>query len=289
MNINRKRSFPYPVLGLKRGIDSSAKALLKPTTTEDSYVWDITIEHDNCDIDKLVKEGKVRYVCEVECASTYFRHAYFSTDPKNEKRIVVSVPKNEVGGRVNIAVTAIAVQAISNYKNSKASGFYSSYSFSVEIGDIVGIFGDWNTDLDIEAKNYKRITSIIQLQLTDDSEEDVDFSDNKVIVIYLPKGKYLDFVDKLKNPFFRPALLVSLVSNALVRAFQHFEGHESKTWARILQLKAEDLGYKDILESFKEDPDLAFEISRKILEDPSVQLYNLLNDMESSMSDNRNN
>lgn len=287
MNINRNRSFPYPVLGLRRGIDSVANANLTPSATDDCYVWDIIIEHDNEDIDRLVKEGSVQYVCEVDCSNTYYRRAFFVNDEENDKRIIVKVPKNEVGGRVNLAVTALAVKPISQYKNSKASGFYANYSFSVEEGDILGIFGEWDIDLDIEAKNYKRITSIIQLQLTDDAEEDVDFNDNKVIVIYVPKSKYTDYMDKVVNPYFKPALLASLVSSAFVRAFHHLKENETKTWARILELKAEELGYDDVKEELSENPDLAYELTRKILDEPSIQLYNLLIDMEFQNTNNR--
>lgn len=277
MNINRNRSFPYPVLGYRKGLDSKASATLSPSTDAENYYWNIAIEHDNDDIDELVKEGKAKYVCEVDCLSTYYRNT-FSPDPSGDPRvIVVKVPKTEVGGRVNLVVTALAVSPIVSYHNSKSRGIYTQYSFDVEVGDILAIFDEWDINLDIEAKNYKRITSLIQLSLSDNDEIEIDLNDSKHIVIEIPRSTFGDHMDKLKNPFFKPALLSSLVFEALVKAFQHFSEHTEKTWARVLELKTTtDYGYQNLAESLNDDPDLAFELTRKVLEDPYAKLYGLL-------------
>lgn len=280
MRINRNISFPYPVLGHRRGIASTADATIEGKIQDDYYVWNIKIVHDNDDIDKLVLSGKVRYACEIDCPDTYYRNTFFPEITSNPRNIQVKIKRTELGGRVNVVVTALAVEKIQDYHNSKSSGLYANFNFELEPGDIVAIFGEWNIDLDIEANSYKRITSIIQIQLQDSQEVEIDLNDKKSIIIGLPKDKYRQHYDKLVNPFFQPALLSSIVFEAICRALQHLSDHEDNTWARILENKIEhDYGYDDIKDELREDKDLAFELTRKILDDPYSQLLNLLDDI----------
>lgn len=284
MKINNNISFPYPVLGHGKGIDSMADAKIDPKIIDDYYVWDIDIIHDNEDIDTLIHSGSIRYACEVECPDTYYRSSFYPEKGGDERRIRIKIKDTEIGGKVNIVVTALAVAKVSNYHNSKSTGIYSNYNFELEPGDIVAIFGGWDIDLDIEASSYKRITSIIQLQLVDGKEIEVDLNDKKHIIVELPKEKYQQHVDKLKNPFFQPAMLSSMVFEAFIRALQHLAEYETATWARMLEHKARELGYEDIKKQLEEDSDLAFEVTRKIFEDPYFQLLNLLDDIRTDDS-----
>lgn len=280
MKINRDISFPYPVLGHRKGISSSADASLEAKIQNDEYIWDIIITHDNDDIDELVRNGKVKYACEVECQETYYRSAFYPKIGDDAKHIQVKINRNDIGGRVNFAVTALAVEKLPAYHNSKSTGIYSNYSFDLEPGDILATFGEWDIDLDIEATSYKRITSIIQLRLVDSSEMEIELNDKKAIIIELPKAKFQSHIDKFKNPFYQPALLSSMVFEAICRALLHLKEHEEKTWARVLVSKIQnDYGYDDVAELLSSDSDLAFELTRMILDDPYCQLYNLIEGM----------
>lgn len=277
MRINHNISFPYPVLGHRKGIDSVADATLEETIQDDYYVWDVAISHNNEDIDDLVSSQKVRYACEVDCQDTYYRNSFYPDLNGDQKHIKVKIKKTEIGGRVNIVVTALAVEKLNDYHNSKSTGIYTNYSFDLEPGDILAIFGEWTIDLDIKAYSYKHITNIVQLRLVDSSEVEINLNDKKSIIIELPRTKFEQHVSKLKNPLYQPVLLASIVFEALSRALQHLKENEDTTWARVLELKAEkDLGYENVKSTIAEDPDTAFEITRKILEDPYYKLYNLL-------------
>lgn len=288
MKINKRISFPYPVLGHRKGINSMADVKMDPKIMDDYYIWDIDILHDNDDIDTLVKSGKAKYACEVECQDTYYRNSFYPEVGGDERHISVKIKNTEIGGGVSIVVTALAVEKLPGYHNSQSIGIYSNYNFDLEPGDILAIFGGWDIDLDIEASSYKRITSILQIQMVDGHEVEVDFNNNKHIIIELPKEKYQQHIDKLKNPFYQPALLASMVFEALSRALLQISGNETKTWARVLEHKARDLGYEDIKDRLNSDPELAFELTRKILEDPYFHLYNLLDDIRGndSLQDN---
>lgn len=282
MIVSKKASFPYPVLGHRRGIDSHVSSELKNERSGDEYVWTFHLEHDNEDIEHLIDNGRATYICEIDCASTNFRKCFYPNTDKEGRTIIVRIPINEIGGRVHAIVTAVAVDAIDSYHNSKSSSFYQAYSFNLEPGDILAIFGSWDIDLDISAETYKRITSIVQLEISDNEETQVHLEDNNSIVIEIPRSKYGSHEGKLKNPFYKPALLSSLVFEAFSYAIQQFDQYEGKTWARVLDLKSrKDLGI-DISETIKEDPCLALEIARKILDDPHHQLYDLLEALDSS-------
>lgn len=279
MKINDSISFPYPVLGHRKGINSMVDLKMDPKKQDDYFVWDIDIIHDNDDIDTLIESGSVKYACEVDCPETYYRNSFYPEIGGDERHVRIKIKDTEIGGNLSIVVTALAVEKLSKYHNSKSTGLYSKYSFDLEPGDILAIFGGWDIDLDSEAPSYKRITSILQLQFVDGHEIEVDLTDKKHIIVELPKEKYQQHSDKLKNPFFQPALLSSIVSEAFVRALQHLGENESRTWARMLVHKAQELGYEDVKKQLDDDPELAFEITRKILEDPYFQLYNLLDDI----------
>ena len=281
MKINDSLSFPYPVLGHRKGINSMVDLKIDPKKQDDYFVWDITIVHDNEDIDGLVQSGSVKYACEVDCPDTYYRNSFYPEIGGDEKHIQIKVKDTEIGGKVSLVVTALAVEKITAYHNSKSTGIYSNYNFDLEPGDILAVFGGWDIDLDIEASSYKRITSILQLQIVDGTVLEVNLTDKKHIIVELPKEKYEQHRDKLKNPFFQPALLSSIVFEAFVRALQHLGENETYTWARMLEHKARELGYEDVKKQLEDDSDLAFEITRKILEDPYFQLYNLLDDIRS--------
>lgn len=290
MKINRDTSFPYPVLGHRKGISSSADASLEGKIVNDDYIWDIIISHDNEDIERLVQSGKVKYACEVECQETYYRNAFYPKIGDDAKHIQVKINKEDIGGRVNIAVTALAVEKLPEYHNSKSSGIYSNYNFDLEPGDILATFGEWDIDLDIEATSYKRITSIVQLQLVDTPEIEIELEDKKAIIIQLPKSKYQAYIDKLKNPFYQPALLSSIVFEAICKAIFQLKDHTESTWGRVLESKLKkDYGYgDDAAEQVAGDLDSAFELTRKMLEDPYCQLYSLLTDINSNRDSDDN-
>ena len=77
MKINSSMSFPYPVLG-RRGIDSEADVNMEAKIQDDFFIWDFDIIHDNEDSDELVRSGKVKYSCEVDCQETFYRNAFYS-------------------------------------------------------------------------------------------------------------------------------------------------------------------------------------------------------------------
>ena len=289
MIINNKTSFPYPVLGHRRGINSMATSKQEGGRSGDDYVWSFTIDHDNPDIAGLVQSGSARYICEVDCSSTNFRRCFYSAAGADAKTITARVPIRDVGGRVRIAVTAVAVKRISGYHNSRSTSFYQDYSFDLEPGDILAVFGLWDIDLDMSAESFKKITSIVQIQLTDGEEMEVLLDNRNSIIIELPKAQFDQHVGKLKNPYYRPALLSSLIYEAFVYAIQQYNDNDDKTWARIIEIKARrDLGYDNLGDAIKDDPSLAFEISRKILDNPHYHLYNLLDELDATQTDDDN-
>ncbi len=286
MIIGRKSSFPYPILGHRNGIDSNASASFDGGKAGEDYEWSFTIEHDNNDIAKLIRSGKATYACEVDCSGTNFRKCFYPSPGEGSETITVRIPANAVGGRMHVVVTAVAVRDIPGYHNSKSSSFYQGYTFDLEPGDLLAVFGSWDVDLDITAESFKRITSIVQLQLTDNEEIEILLDNKSSIVIELPRSQFGDHEGKLKNPYYKPALLSTIVSEALVYAIQQYNDNEEKTWARVIELKARrDLGYDGFGEAIKDDPSLAFEIARKILDNPFSQLYNLLDELDSNDSD----
>lgn len=279
MKINKRISFPYPVLGHRKGINSTAKATLDPKIQDDYFIWDIDIEHDNDDIDELIRSGKAKYACEVECPDTFYRNSFYPEIGGDERHIRIQIKNTEIGGFLSIVVTALAVERLPGYHNSKSTGIYSNYSFDLEPGDILAIFDGWDIDLDIEASSYKRITSILQIQMVDGSEIEVNLNEKKHIIIDLPKKKYQQHIDKLKNVFFQPAMLASMVFEAFCKAYQHLSEYDTTTWARVLEHKARELGYEDIKEQIKNDSYIPYEVTRKVLDDPYYHLYNLLDDI----------
>ena len=76
MNLNNI-SLPYPVLGISDDIcpmlpDDAVQFELSDDVR--NFFFDIRLNFDNDDIQRLIDEGKAEFSCEYDCARTMMRH-----------------------------------------------------------------------------------------------------------------------------------------------------------------------------------------------------------------------
>ena len=79
-------SLPYPVLGISDDVLPLLKkdcvAIDRPTMTATSLQFKIRLKQKNKEISKFIRQGRAEYVCEINCARTFYRECYHQSSPE---------------------------------------------------------------------------------------------------------------------------------------------------------------------------------------------------------------
>jgi hypothetical protein len=271
MKFDNNSTFPHPVLGLRDDIDSIADFEYTKTSDALEYIYYIEIKTDNQSIEKYIVEKKAEYVCEVDCKKTFYRKCITSKTPKFE----LHIPRNSVHGEVNITLTANAMCTITGYSNSKANEDYNDYEFDLEKGDIMAHYGAVEMQTDVTADEFKAVGSFMQFKKGPEGAQIDYHTDGDDIVAVIPKEMYEAYVLRLKGERFRPAIMASVVNEALICALMQMKEDDDRRWARIISSApvCEDDSFP--LADVKEAIDLA----SKILQQPHTKLFTSLCEM----------
>lgn len=272
MKFDDNSTFPHPVLGLRDDIDSIADFEYSEDTNSLEYIYKIEIKTDNTSITQHIDNERAEYVCEVDCKKTFYRKCITSKTPKFE----LLIPRNCVHGEVLITLTANATCAITGYTNAKANEDYNGYDFELDKGDVMAYYGQIKMQTDVTANEFKAVGSFMQFKKGLEGAQIEYHTDGEDIIVVIPKEMYEAYVLRLKGERFRPAIMASVVNEALICALMQMEKDgDERRWARIISSASVCEGYSFPPTDVRE----AIEIAGKILHQPHTKLFTSLCEM----------
>lgn len=261
-------SFPHPVLGIGDAINSNVGFNPEPQIISgtNNYTVVVNCEHNNKDLEDLIRQGQAEFFCEATCSNTLYREIIKS----NSNRIEFEIPKKHVKGRIDFICALLAKSPITKYKNSNSHPDYNGYNFEIEIGDILAYFGKFSFDADIQYEKLKAVSSFMEVVENKDPKAEyanVDLNKNK-IEIQLPSEDYKIFANESisKEQKFAPVFHSSIVLNALMMALYNFEEHKELLWAKVIDYRLKNENQFQPM-SINEKEDIP-EIAQRLLGNP---------------------
>lgn len=280
MKFDSRITFPYPVLGIRNDINGEPEFEYELSDDGTNHVIDIKIKLNNPSIKFYIDTKRAKYVCEVDCSKTYYR----VSEKYQQPVFHVKIPKRYVSGEVNVTLTVTAVKDISDYTNSLANQDYSGYVFNLESGDLLAYIGTLSIQTDIMSDEYKAVGSFIHFKGAEVADISYNLTGQDIEVI-LPQEMFNVYSERLKGKSFRPAIIASVVKEAIVFALMNYKGNEELRWARILA-SAEVLKDYDLDDEM--DIQKAIEMSSVLLKNPHKELFDKLEDIVSYEEENEN-
>ena len=274
-------ALPHPVLGQSDDIigDSGiSDPLIEINDT--TYLIEFAIEHENGTIKDLVKLDKAVYCCEVICAGTLYRELFTS----NDAAFKFEIDKISLRNKVDFQVYCLVKTGISNYSNPAAHQDYNGFNFELEKADLLGNFGSFTFNADIQYHKLKAASSFMEIIPHQGEEMFTDYVlDNKKIQIKLPKETYLkfrqDYIGKKKD--YAAIIHASLVQNALIIALYNYEKSLEMgdcVWAESIRHRLRE---EPELNNGSEtiDPDQVPVLVQKLLGNPNNRLVDCLEEL----------
>jgi hypothetical protein len=269
-------SFPHPVLGVGDAISGNIGFNPNPEIISEGNFYFITIncEHDNKDLDNLLKKDLVEFFCDVTCSNTLYRNSYRSSN----NQIKFEIPKKYVKGKVILTCLLVAKTTITDYTNSLSNSDYEGYNFEIEPGDILAVFGKFDFDADIRYEKLKAVSTFMEVVENKDPDAvytNYDFSKSK-IEVQLPSEDYKTFANDSisKETKFVPVFHSSIVQNALISALYNIKAHKDCLWAKVIEYRLRNEKQFEPL-SIEENEDIP-EIAQRLLGNPFRRLISEL-------------
>lgn len=247
MKINA--SYPYPVLYINNDdyVDSSFSSNIQVKKSFGDVVIEVTFQLDNKRIRQLIDSDDCVYSVHIECGQTSYRSVF---NTKSEVK-TISIPSDQLRGKVFIHSFVLADRSIDNYTNPKLNDWYQGIPISFDIGSIISIGSAIETTLYENNEEMLNLPSIISVtSLSKGEYMEVDLSQD-LIVVSLPKYEYEQYIHHRKS-LLKDTILASVFMPVLVQVFssinQEYDFEES-TWYQVLEkifaennIRIEDVG-----------------------------------------------
>lgn len=245
----RPRKFPHPVLSPFSDDlpDCGFQATvldIKPDGAD--YLISVCVKTSSARLEKLIREGRARYACHVECAATKFRTVKLS----EKEEFAFTVPADSLEGKTELCFFVVAVKDIDNYNSPEFHPDYENLSFRIKRGDILAVDDAKTFIAEKEVDPLKKIPSIFTAALnTEEGARAVtlDITGHKV-VIRLPKEDYRKYTALSLDPRLHPVLGAVLVVPALIHLLNEIKNGscsdmDDHRWYRVLakRLKKEGI------------------------------------------------
>ena len=278
MKIDKNMVFPYPVLGINDDIMPRPVCDLETSEDEDNYYFKVKCDLHNPSIQSYIDVKKQAvFSCEIDCPHTFYRKCYTSTKPEFE----IKVPKKSVCDDCHITVTVVTTENIKNYSNANADPDYAGYEFDLEQGDILAFLECFTVSLDVKEEEIKTVGSFMHFSKGAPDSDISFYLGGSDIEINLPEEMFNIYTVKLKNDQYKPLVISSIVNEALVYAILNYSTSSGQRWARILDSAVsnnEELAGTE-LDDVKDDPRVAFDIARALLNNPHKILFTKIDDI----------
>jgi hypothetical protein len=248
MKINS--SYPYPVL-CKENDDyklSRFDTEIYVETFFDELKIHGKFQLEDQVIQELLDNQKCAFAVHVECPQTCFRKLYKGT----ENVLEITIPQNQLLGKVTINSFIIATEPINNYSNEQLNDWYQGVPLSFEKGHIMAVGKTVEISLFEDDKDMLNLPSIVTISKNLKKEYmDVEIHyDN--ILIYLPEYEYNQYAYNA-NSSLKFTILSNVILPCLVYVFSKIQENkndlEGYNWYKVMEkifhdnnMRLEDVG-----------------------------------------------
>ena len=230
-------SYPYPVLYMNNHDYAGESSFHTSIDVSHSFgEVKISVEFHLKDevITKLIDEGSCVYLIHVECSTTSFRQAFQT----KQKSIEVSIPTEQLRGKIEIHSFIIALNRIENYENQTLNDWFKEIQpITFEKGNLLGIGEAIETTLFEDDSEMLNLPSIVKVSKSYSHEfMEVEMHSN-ILTISLPEYEYNQYAtnanSRLKNTIISAVILPSLVY-VFSKLKENREDVEEYTWYQVL-------------------------------------------------------
>lgn len=267
-------SFPHPVLGISDCISGTIDFTDEVLSNKDSYRIKFELVQNNEELNRLLSEKKAEYFCEVTCTSTLYRNVY--TSP--ERIITFELPKRQVKGKVEFTCLLVSKCNIPGYVNVDAHSDYSGFTFDIDAGDVLAVFGKYSFNADIKYERLKAVSEILTVIPTDEFDVTNINLDSSKIEVQMPENDYEKFAGSYSgDEKYIPIFHSSIVLNALLVALYNLNNYTDKFWAMAILYRLNEKEFENL--DIKESENIP-EIAQKLLGNPLNRLLAGIDNLE---------
>lgn len=271
MNLNNI-SFPYPVLGSYDDILPAPEApKVEVYPNKDFYRFVIELYYDNPDIKRLVENDYADYVCEVKCEMTRYIKCYAG----KILHFQIDIPRKNVAGRIIFSCTITVKKTIKDYINQGFHPDYYGHTFTMEAGDILGMFPQFYYIADIKYEKLKAVGTFMEIAETKDDIPKTILENDKIELL-LPTELFQLYKNSPAINSQREILHSSLVMNALIYALCRINRYENTKWAQTILFRIDT---EEELKIFKDQDCEEWQadiLAHKLLGKPYNRLFNYM-------------
>ena len=280
-------SLPYPVLGISDDVYPLLKkdcvSIAEPVSSASSVQFRIHLKQKNREISQFIRRGMAEYVCEINCARTFFRTCIKQSSPD----LVVEIPRKNVSGRIEFDFFVTVKTPIEHYHNSQFNPDYDGVFFDMEPGDVLVAFPSAYYNLDVKYDKLYAAGSFMQIANGGDDNRPTWYNlDSDKVLIMLPPKMFEEYDLRISvDRGFIEIIHSSIVFNALVYALYHIDDtkYDGKQWSDAIKYRiATEPGLKGFDITNKET---VFDLAQTLLVDPYQRLFNHLSEMIKSVEE----
>jgi hypothetical protein len=229
-------SYPYPVLYINNDdyVDSSFNTKIDIQESFGEVKISVEFVIINNGIVRLVEDNAAVYLIHVECPQTSFRNAFSG----NNKTLEISIPTEQLRGKILIHSFINANQRIEGYTNELLNEWFKDIPVTFEKGNILAIGDAIETTLFEDNSELMNLPSIVKVRKSHKNEfMEVDLHSN-VITVSLPDYEYNQYATNAKSGL-KNTILSTVILPSLVFVFSKLkdsrEDLEEYTWYQVLE------------------------------------------------------
>ncbi|MFY0562485.1 hypothetical protein ACN28E_01475 [Archangium lansingense] len=259
-------SYPHPVLGNADDV-GSGKIEPEVSFTASEELVEIILDKlrtGNETLDTMLGDGRATWSIRVQCARTYFRAEYQTSNSAHRVRLA----GHELEGRVEIEVMLFATVPLSAYLPAGAHQDYGGDTFDLKVGEVLGIGPTFTFNVDKQWDPLKApVASIMRISKGEHPKGPfiVALEDNyiELLLSHEDWDQYAGVKERV------PGIIHSaLVLPALAEAVPRISEYAGKIWADRLRAISEHRGI---------DTTKPLQAAQILLQDPLARTFREIN------------
>ena len=230
MKLNN-RLFPYPILSpyfndyKEVDFEADIDVLQNPNHIQ----LKISVRLTEPYIKKMVEDGLIEYVLQLECSMTSYRESIRFSDDSFEYR----VPEDLIEDKLSIRVFMVATQELEDYEPSNLVDDYDGLKFDLDQFSIIGIASYRTVKIEKEKNQIKNVASIFSIvKKMSNKKKDFQFELNgDRIRIEVPE-EYLEKYNILnRNPNNKYALMSIIIAPVFIKVLDMVKSDSEETYS----------------------------------------------------------
>ncbi len=212
-------SYPNPVLG---NADDVTVGTIDPavsfTVTDEAVQLDLTnLSTSNATLDEMLRAGRAAWAIRVQCARTYFRSEFQTSDRAHR----LTFRGDDLDGRVDVEIALFAASSVGGYSPEGLHSDYGEAVFDLQVGAVIGVGPVFSFDVDKEFDPLRAPVSSL-MRLTQGDFETGPFRldlGGELLEVFLSKEDYarLGAIKDKVPGVLHAALVLPVLTEALTR------------------------------------------------------------------------